>query len=1121
MRKFSYLLSLLVLSLVCGGTAWAQIGDGKLWHATTLVTSLDQIVPGEDYALQGPGVGGNTSSTYLQFGNSSGSGELTGDCIYQFVEAGTLENMPAYYLVQKSTGLYLSSESVAGTDDEDEAFHFNLGLAHNDTLRRTDAFFFSPKDGSDLSQMDPMFSLVHINDASADDYTYLTSWSAGHNFMGYHDTGVWKIWTDIEEVRGSQRLQTWLSKLLPGGPEEAFSAGVNPGDVEVSAYEKLVDVYNRVAEGIGGGLLTDDEADALCDEMLEAYQACQTTLVMPEAGKYYILTGNKGRANGSNKATVYCEPGGEWHWKYAAQPVTDLSCAIQLRAGSTDGTFHIYDPFSDRYMGAINGNSNTLLSVDSVSAADYIIGHSGGQYFYLTNEGISQGLHAQEAGNAVVGWNYNSDASQWTFQTLSAEDSIQIDELAKQSRLNIALNDLYDEASDTYMAGRAYTSAATADTLYASHGLLTSTDQIFTSPLASGDGNGIDILLNGRLTGSGEYMHTTWSSGNAPNHYHFVGADLKKAVNAITVKFSNRIDGAVRKSYPKKFRVYACNDAKVAADTVADGASWKWVGDMSATLANDTIADTWVASIDLGDAYQFVRLDVIETGNNSTIAPSGGSAYPFFYISELGIYEATYDPANSPYESVPEADGQALADALADARKEIEVEKATQPTIDQLQSAYDKFLESYADPQVAIDAIAEAQEMLDSAEVGTGLGQVTQAPYDALKQAITDSEAKIKTVMQLTDIQAIVDDLQAKRDALAASAVMPATGKYYWIISKGPGKLNAAIGAANNADGAALLQGAVIEVEGMPNTFDEATAQTNYEYVWYLGQDADGTQYLRNVATGYYMNGNTTSDMTTTKEKAPIKVSYAKAGVVAVQVLFNDSTESGYIYLNNNANDVTKYFIDNNSCYDFKEVDFGDVPANYVSVDEGWHFLCLPYAIMDGASNSDTYKILGINSDNELVLQSEYNFAPGEPFVYYLEPAKEGEEAITSDDFGVDLTQDLVSEGSLLNGVQGILSGISVEAGYGVLAGSDTIEVTTGTRAVGNNSAYVVKTATLTDAEGDYVLPINGELTGTSTGIDKVVIVPKDGKIYDLQGRRVSRPGKGIYIVNGKKMIFK
>ena len=27
--------------------------------------------------------------------------------------------------------------------------------------------------------------------------------------------------------------------------------------------------------------------------------------------------------------------------------------------------------------------------------------------------------------------------------------------------------------------------------------------------------------------------------------------------------------------------------------------------------------------------------------------------------------------------------------------------------------------------------------------------------------------------------------------------------------------------------------------------------------------------------------------------------------------------------------------------------------------------------------------------------------------------------------------------------------------------------------------------------------------------------------IYDLQGRRVTNPAKGIYIINGKKMIFK
>ena len=42
------------------------------------------------------------------------------------------------------------------------------------------------------------------------------------------------------------------------------------------------------------------------------------------------------------------------------------------------------------------------------------------------------------------------------------------------------------------------------------------------------------------------------------------------------------------------------------------------------------------------------------------------------------------------------------------------------------------------------------------------------------------------------------------------------------------------------------------------------------------------------------------------------------------------------------------------------------------------------------------------------------------------------------------------------------------------------------------------------------------------TGIENVNNKPivKDNKIYDLQGRQVKNPNKGIYIVNGKKVIF-
>jgi len=45
---------------------------------------------------------------------------------------------------------------------------------------------------------------------------------------------------------------------------------------------------------------------------------------------------------------------------------------------------------------------------------------------------------------------------------------------------------------------------------------------------------------------------------------------------------------------------------------------------------------------------------------------------------------------------------------------------------------------------------------------------------------------------------------------------------------------------------------------------------------------------------------------------------------------------------------------------------------------------------------------------------------------------------------------------------------------------------------------------------------------GTTTGIDDVEeqARPNDGVIYDLHGRVVKNPGKGIYIVNGKKVLF-
>lgn len=52
---------------------------------------------------------------------------------------------------------------------------------------------------------------------------------------------------------------------------------------------------------------------------------------------------------------------------------------------------------------------------------------------------------------------------------------------------------------------------------------------------------------------------------------------------------------------------------------------------------------------------------------------------------------------------------------------------------------------------------------------------------------------------------------------------------------------------------------------------------------------------------------------------------------------------------------------------------------------------------------------------------------------------------------------------------------------------------------------------------------VNGNATLTFNAAAQegdIVTLRKNNKVYDLQGREVKAPGKGIYIVNGKKVVL-
>lgn len=73
---------------------------------------------------------------------------------------------------------------------------------------------------------------------------------------------------------------------------------------------------------------------------------------------------------------------------------------------------------------------------------------------------------------------------------------------------------------------------------------------------------------------------------------------------------------------------------------------------------------------------------------------------------------------------------------------------------------------------------------------------------------------------------------------------------------------------------------------------------------------------------------------------------------------------------------------------------------------------------------------------------------------------------------------------------------------------------------VPGNKAFLVLTSTEAQAKSFVLSFDDGETTGIET-INVEKNAAEDGVYYDLQGHRVEHPTRGIYILNGKKVVVK
>lgn len=117
--------------------------------------------------------------------------------------------------------------------------------------------------------------------------------------------------------------------------------------------------------------------------------------------------------------------------------------------------------------------------------------------------------------------------------------------------------------------------------------------------------------------------------------------------------------------------------------------------------------------------------------------------------------------------------------------------------------------------------------------------------------------------------------------------------------------------------------------------------------------------------------------------------------------------------------------------------------------------------------------------------------------------------AVTTDDATTDVST---------NKLTGTTTGTTVEAGSVYTLGQNALGVV-GLRLYSGTSirAYSAYATSIAGARDFYEIGLDGDVTA----IKNVKVGAEDNIYYDLQGRRVLYPKKGLYIVNGKKVIIK
>lgn len=1155
MKKLRYFFSLF-LTILGLGTASAQA-----YETGAVVTDIAAAADaGEEVLLMSSTVQSYNPGSFVAPAGFNSANVLTVANVYRFEATGeSFEGYPTYRLINVKYNMYLRAEVYGDVgDDTSDAPVDGLegNTQHGYTNSVDNAFTFTALKPVKNSDNRRNYTNIDADDEAwifcenkkqprHDTYGYFGTYGSG--FMSiYTDTNQWVVYK-ANKLSGAANLLIYINTLLnDSAPTDIFEAGSNPGQVDINALEELTDAYEAALAVANNQSSTQEACDQAQAALDEAYNAVMATLVKLQAGRTYLFQ-SPGRSAG---ATMYeKEADGKLYWEtLSSVPAADNVTADQAKffftvEAASDSTYYLKNLLTGHYVAGAEAQAASKQFGTSAEATvpleivkNFTEGQKAGFNIRWQEWNSNYNTFHWDGGNKIVTWVYNAGASVCLISDVTDAAAAVAEQVENQKKMS-ALTASYLKASELFNRGRAFISeGAAADTLIGydtALGLVSDPAKLSTNAAETAEHTekkptqgDVANLVDGSDV---KFFHSRWrSTGNDPNTYHYVQADLGEAIQTFAIKYAKRWNNQVRNN-PTEILVTATNDttgvwnyAGVYPLTYTDSA---WVHTTDSTEVK-AVKKNYIGTrgIELPAAYRYVRIAVTKTQSNDQL-----NGFPFFYLSELHFHPAQYDAAHSTVGNMDATIVSNLQTALNTAAAELTSGQPTQATIDALDAAYAAFLEVFPDPNALQTVVDEAKALKNAAPVGEELGFYPQAAVDALNNVITEVEATIEDGMSLELINQGKAAIAAAVATFKASFIVPAVGKVYVLRSASEGRGANLVYSTGNSETAALQSKP--QVDGA----DPVIIGSDLNYLWKVTAKDGFKLTFQNLGTGYYLGGQEENNGAVPNVATPTALPVQSAGIGGI---FNIIVGEGE-YLNLAGGDTRMCAWNaasgaDNSAFSFEEV---NMETSYQSSSlwpvtaDKFQIITLPYSSFGIAEEeAAVYEVLGVKETDgtyniELkALSVSDDIEAGMPYV--IKPAV-GVNSITtmptdSDPLAIEYATagKTSANGALTGTISNMVLTENAKAiltnGVSVIIGANTPEAT---RKIGGNSGYFNDVTTTETGDAQIALR-----SGLADGIGNITIVEGYAKdIYTISGVKVN--GKnipaGVYIIGGQKKVVK